>query len=109
MNPRHGILLGTLLLFGACGRSPGDDEDTAAAAANKPALAPAIIRPEEEAGPAEPPSYEVAIAAAAAEHNRAQDRCAQQPEAVRAQCDQEANAAFDETRRKLEDLRGNQP
>ena len=60
------------------------------------AVAPAIISPQEVADPAQPPSYEVAIAGAAADRNTAKERCAKQPESVRAQCEQEANAAFSE-------------
>jgi len=102
-------MLGAVLLLGACGRPAGDADAPVAAAAKPSALAPAIIRPDEQADPSAPPSYEVAIAAAAADHNHALDRCAKQPDAVRTQCEQEANAAFDETRKGLEDLRGDQP
>ena len=59
------------------------------------------------ANPTEPPSYEVSIASAAAQRNKALERCATQPEAVRTQCEQEANAAFSESESKLQDLRGN--
>jgi hypothetical protein len=71
-------------------------------------VAPAIIPPDEAAEPTEPPSYEVAIASAAADRNNALERCAQQPQAVRTQCEQEANAAFADSQAKLQDLRGNQ-
>jgi hypothetical protein len=72
-----------------------------------PPIAPAIIPPDEAANPTEPPSYEVGIASAAATRNKALERCATQPEAVRTQCEQEANAAFAEDDAKLQDLRGN--
>ena len=50
----------------------------------------------------------VALAAsAAADHNKALDRCKSQPEVVRTQCEQEANAAFAEAQNQLQDLRGN--
>ena len=58
--------------------------------------------------PSEPPSYEVSIASAAADHNKALERCTRQPEAVRTQCEQEANAAFADAEQNLEPLRGNQ-
>ena len=103
--------LAALLLSAACGGdSAGPTPDAKAAApAERPAIAPAIIQPEEMADPAAPPSYEVAIASAAADHNNAKKRCAAQPESVRAQCEQEANAAFSDSRDDLERLRGNTP
>lgn len=103
--------LALLLLAAACGgESAGPTPDAQAAApARKPAIAPAIIPPEEVADPADPPSYEVAIAGAAAEHNNAKKRCEAQPESVRAQCEQEANASFSESREDLDRLRGNTP
>jgi len=103
------ILAAPFVLIAACG--PGPDAvpraaDTAPEASAE--VAPAIVAPEEVYDPAEPPSYEVAIASAAAERNRARQRCAEQPEAVRAQCEQEANGAFAEAEESLENLRGNQ-
>ena len=100
------ILISALLALGACARSA--DPDAADAASNNlPPIAPAIIPPDEVANPTEPPSYEVSIASAAAQRNKALERCATQPEAVRTQCEQEANAAFSESESKLQDLRGN--
>jgi hypothetical protein len=95
-----------LLLLGACG---GKTSQPALEPVAKPELAPPITAPHEDADPALPPSYEVAIAGAAAEHNAAKKRCAEQPESVRAQCEQEANAAFSTAQGDLERLRGNQP
>ncbi len=105
---KHASTFAILLLFGACGgKSPQPaDEAPAAAVAD---VAPAIIPPNEVADPAAPPSYEVAIAGAAAERNNARERCGQQPESVRTQCEQEANAAFSEAQADLDDLRGNTP
>lgn len=95
-----------LLLLGACGaRTPQPAPESAA----NPKLAPPIIAPDASADPSLPPSYEVAVAGAAAEHNAAKERCAQQPESVRAQCEQEANAAFSAAQGDLDRLRGNQP
>jgi hypothetical protein len=110
MKAPHGTLLAALALLAACGAPPAEPPaakmpDIADAASP---IAPAILAPEETSAPAEPPSYEVAIASAAADHNKALDRCKLQPEAVRVQCEQEANAAFSETRDSLQDLRGNQ-
>lgn len=109
MDVRNGCLLGLLALLAACAREdvsvPGASDDATDSAA---AIAPAIIAPDEAADQAQPPSYEVAIASAAADHNKALERCTTQPEAVRAQCEQEANAAFAETGTTLEPLRGNQ-
>ena len=104
---KHAITLATLLIA-ACGDSPQPVAGKAAEPAALPPLAPAIVSPDETAEPAARPSYEVAIASAAAEHNAAKERCAAQPEAVRTQCEQEANAAFAEAQQGLEDLRGNQ-
>lgn len=99
------ILISALLALGACSRTdPGGDD---AAATGTPGLPPSIIPPDEVANPAEPPSYEVGIAAAAAARNKALDRCTMQPEAVRTQCEQEANAAFAQSEADLQDLRGN--
>jgi len=69
--------------------------------------APPLLVPGENMPSPEPPSYEVSIASAAANHNNALERCTQQPEAVRTQCEQEANAAFVENEKDLQDLRGN--
>ena len=100
------ILITALLALGACAKT-GEPAATDAATDNLPPIAPAIIPPDEVANPTEPPSYEVGIASAAAERNKALERCATQPEAVRTQCEQEANAAFSESEAKLQDLRGN--
>lgn len=105
--------IAALCLCAACGgetpESAVDASTAAPASAKKPAIAPAIVQPEEIGDPAAPPSYEVAIASTAAEHNNAKKRCAAQPESVRAQCEQEANAAFSEARDDLDRLRGNTP
>jgi hypothetical protein len=103
---RNGFLALALLALAACGDTPVPP----AASVTPPteaAGAPAIIAPDEAADPAEPPSYEVGVATAAAYRNRALDRCATQPEAVRTQCEQEANAAFADAEKNLENLRGN--
>jgi len=113
MNTRYGWMLALIALPGllsACGREetaearPDSDAEDAAAS-----VAPPITPPGEAADPAEPPSYEVSIASAAADHNKALERCSKQPGAVRTQCEQEANAAFAEVQSSLEPLRGNQP
>ena len=101
-------LLSSLLLLGACGRSPDNAAAMTASPKDSPAIAPAIVEPGEIADPTAPPSYEVGIASVAADHNNALERCATQPEVVRAQCEQEANAAFAEAESGLQDLRGNQ-
>ena len=106
-----GTIALSTLLFAACG---GETPERVGAGTPAPPpadslpVAPAIISPDEVADPVTAPSYEVAIASAAAEHNAAKKRCAAQPEAVRTQCEQEANAAFGDARQNLEDLRGNQ-
>lgn len=99
------ILVSALLALAACGKA--DPGGIAAEATSTPDVAPPIIPPDEAANPAEPPSYEVGIATAAATRNKALERCAKQPEAVRTQCEQEANAAFSQNDSDLQDLRGN--
>ena len=106
---KHLFTFATLILLGACGGKSPEIAAEASAAAARPPIPPAIVPPHEVADPTQPPSYEVAIAGAAAEHNTAKERCAKQPEAVRAQCEQEANAAFSDTQGDLDRLRGNQP
>jgi hypothetical protein len=106
---KHTFAFATLILLGACGGKSPDIAAEASAEAPLPPVAPAIVPPQEIADPTQPPSYEVAIAGAAAEHNAAKERCARQPETMRARCEQEANAAFTDTQGELDDLRGNQP
>jgi len=106
MNARNGCLLALLTLLSACARE--DRAETALDAGDSASdVAPAIVAPGESADPAQRPSYEVSIASVAAGHNKAIERCARQPEAVRTQCEQEANAAFAEAETDLEPLRGN--
>lgn len=109
--------LAVLCLCAACGGNTPEPASDARAVApppssaspDSPAIAPAILQPEDIGDPTQPPSYEVAIASSAAEHNNAKKRCAAQPESVRTQCEQEANAAFSEAREDLDRLRGNTP
>lgn len=118
MNHRIALALALLAALAACGQktavnatgeaSPSPAASMAPDADAAHPVAPAIIPPDEVADPTEPPSYEVAIASAAANRNQALDRCTRQPEAVRTQCEQEANAAFADAEAKLQDLRGNQ-
>lgn len=117
MNARI-VMAGALLALAACGGKSADGPAAETPAsipvaevadspeALPPSLPPAIIPPEESADPTEPPSYEVAIASAAATRNQSIARCAKQPSAVRTQCEQEANAAFADSQEKLKDLRG---
>jgi hypothetical protein len=109
MNARNASLLLLLTLLAGCAREEAGTAAPPAAGSDAVAdVAPPIVSPEESADPAQPPSYEVSIASAAADHNKALERCATQPEAVRTQCEQEANAAFAETESALQPLRGNQ-
>jgi hypothetical protein len=109
MTTRNGYLIMTVALLSACTREeqaqprPAPGEDPVAAD-----VAPAIVPVLEATDPAAPPSYEVAIASAAANRNQELERCARQPEAVRTQCQQEANVAFVEATSTLKPLRGNQ-
>ena len=104
------VLVAALAMLSACGQKAdvGAAGTSAADPPAPPSIAPAIIPPDEVADPTEPPSYEVSIASAAAERNNALARCAKQPEAVRTQCEQEANAAYADAEQDLENLRGNQ-
>jgi hypothetical protein len=103
---RNGFLALALLALAACGDTPAPPAASVAPPTDT-SVAPAIIAPDVAADPTEPPSYEVGIASAAANRNRALDLCAKQPEAVRTQCEQEANAAFADANKNLENLRGN--
>jgi hypothetical protein len=106
---KHACTLATLLLLVACG---GESDQTRVAektVADVPDIAAPIVPPNEDSDPAAPPSYEVAIAGAAAERNNAKERCATQPDSVRVQCEQEANASFSEHQSELDRLRGNTP
>jgi hypothetical protein len=102
---RNGILPLALLALAACGSPPAPPAASVTLAADA-TVAPPITSPDVVADPAEPPSYEVGIASAAADRNRALERCAGQPDAVRTQCEQEANAAFADVETNLENLRG---
>jgi hypothetical protein len=109
-NISHCIALAVAVFgFVACDRAP-ESVATPEVDASEPTggRAPPLVVPGEDMPSPEPPSYEVSIASAAADHNKALERCAQQPEAVRTQCEQEANAAFAETEASLAPLRGNQ-
>lgn len=99
--------LAALLLLAACGQKSPEPAPDAKAPATQVAVAPAIVAPHEIADSSARPSYEVAVASVAADHNAAKERCATQPESVRSQCEQEANAAFSEAASDLDDLRGN--
>ena len=101
--------LAVLMLHAACDGTTQEPGTAANASKPAPDIVPAITQPEEVSEVAAPPSYEVAIASAAAEHNNAKKRCAAQPESMRAQCEQAANAAFAESRDNLDRLRGNTP
>ena len=114
MNHRIAPAAALCAVLAACGQkedasAPGvaPPEVAASAATDAAAIAPPITSPDEVTDPAEPPSYEVGIAAAAATRNKALERCATQPEAVRTQCEQEANASFNQSETDLQDLRGN--
>jgi len=110
MNVRQAIVTASLAaMLTACGpnaQPPADTRDPARRA-TMPRIAPAIIPPEEFAGPAEPPSYEVAIATAAAARHKALGMCESLPAAMRTQCERQANAAFEQSRTRLQALRGN--
>jgi predicted small lipoprotein YifL len=109
---KHTFAAAFLLMLAACGSETPPPAAAVATPEAPPAdslpVVPAIVSPDESVDPTARPSYEVAIASAAADHNNAKRRCETQPEAVRTQCEQEANAAFGEAKQDLEDLRGNQ-
>ena len=99
--------IAALLALAGCGRTPDVAPAPQPGESDLPELAPAITSPEEISDPVQPPSYEVAVASAAANRNKALERCATQPDAVRTQCEQEANAAFSKADSDLQHLRGN--
>jgi hypothetical protein len=98
-------------MLAACDRSPARQrapaETPEAGQAAQP-VPPAIVSPVETADPAEPPSYEVAIASAAADREQAKRRCEDKSERLRAICESDADAAFESAQGALQDLRGNQ-
>lgn len=100
--------IAALLTLAACDRAADVAPAPQPRESRPPELAPAITSPAEISDPVQPPSYEVAVASAAADRNKALERCATQPDAVRAQCEQEANAAFAKADADLQHLRGNQ-
>lgn len=111
MNGNFAIitLLAASLAFTACGRGPEVSTPTPTEAPDPTGgLAPPLVTPGENTTSSQAPSYEVSIASAASDHNKALARCAQAPAAVRTQCEQEANAAFADVQKSLEPLRGNQ-
>jgi hypothetical protein len=104
---KHISIFATLLMLAACGGDSSPPRVADEPVADAPDIAAPIVSP--DADPAAPPSYEVAIAGAAAERNNAKERCTSQPDSVRVQCEQEANAAFSEQQSELDRLRGNTP
>ncbi len=96
--------LAALCLLGACGSKPEDPT----VAQEESALPPPILPPSEASDSPSPPSYEVGIATAAADRNRAKRNCAEKSERLRAMCEADADAAFASAQARLEDLRGNQ-
>jgi hypothetical protein len=104
------LLIVSLTLVAACERGAnGDRAAVQSASEDREPLPPPIDAPTESASPDEPPSYEVAIATAAAERNRMKRRCTELPEVERAACEADADAAFAAASADLESLRGNQP
>lgn len=86
------LALAAAMLCG-CAESPADEAIEQAA---QPAPEPAP----------ETMSYEVAIAIAAANRNRAFEQCAARPAAERRRCRSEIESEWDAARAELEDLRG---
>ena len=102
-------LFAALALFAACDRAPQPVSAAAApAVADQDTLSPSTVPPTESSDADATPSYEVAIATAAAKRNRAMDKCAELPEIERITCEEQAAAAFQTAESDLEDLRGNQ-
>jgi hypothetical protein len=108
-------LIGGAVLAAACLAACDQPVPRNGATADRPpaeelaTLPPPIAPPTEHADPDEPPSYEVGIATAAAERNRAKKKCAELPEGdVRAACETDADVAFEAASRDLETLRVNQ-
>lgn len=95
--------LGTVLLC-AC----AETTDTVDTVTTGDTLAPPLVPPSEGADPAEPPSYEVGIATAAAERNHVKEKCADLPKLERETCEASADATFATAQSGLTDLRGNQ-
>jgi hypothetical protein len=94
-----------LVFLGACDRVPAGERQ---ASEETESLPPPIVPPAETSDAEEAPSYEVAIATAAAERNRAKKKCAELQEVERTTCESEADSAFSTASSDLESLRGNQ-
>jgi hypothetical protein len=102
--PAFGALI-ALACLGACDRFPAGDRQ---ATEETETLPPPIVPPAETSDAAEPPSYEVSIATAAAERNLAKKKCAELQDVERTTCEAEADSAFAAESSELESLRGNQ-
>lgn len=100
----HAGGLAALLLLCACAKAP----ETGIASNDGNAVPPAILPPSEVADPDAAPSYEVGIATAAADRNRAKEKCAEKSERLKAMCEAEADVEFANSESELQDLRGNQ-
>jgi hypothetical protein len=94
-----------LAFLGACDRFPAGESQ---ATEETESLPPPIVPPADTSDANEAPSYEVAIATAAAERNRAKKKCAELQEIERTSCESEADSAFATASSDLESLRGNQ-
>ena len=105
-NPRllRAAPLALLMLLCACERTPA----AAVSGKDDSSLPPEIIPGVENADPAMPQSYEVGIATAAADRNKAKEKCAAMPDVERATCEAAADAAYATAEAGLHDLRGNQ-
>jgi hypothetical protein len=104
----HAGGLAALMLLCACARAPDSGITAGTTAKDENSLPPAIIQPSEVADPSERPSYEVGIASAAADRNRAREKCAEKSERLKAMCEAEVDAQFASAEDELQDLRGNQ-
>lgn len=98
-------VVAALALASGCEREAPPEPRTADAPNSDTMLPPPIVAPD-IAGPAEPPSYEVAIATVAADRNRAKKKCAELPEVERTTCEAKVDADFAAAEADLEPLRG---
>lgn len=95
----------------ACDRSPPPEATPPSAVPSEfsETVPPPILEPEREADAVpEPPSYEVAIASAAAVRNEEKEKCAELSGDDRKACEEKVEADFSAATTDLSRLRGNQ-
>jgi hypothetical protein len=111
MNSRSSLWIiacASMALCAGCGRESGSIAE-AAPPAQLPAGDPSAVPAQPVSAPAVPaftPSYEVAIATAAADHTNGLEQCAALPDEEREACRDTVNAAYEAAREAAQSGRG---